>query len=98
MKGGRIYTLQPYQILDGHFVWKRHPHFKWKGFCDGSTCGLFRTKKEFEEFVDLEPDAAPYDPACNTAFTEERYQAWKGHEILHALTQNLKKQKKEREK
>ena len=92
-KSGRVYTLEPYYELDGHYQRKRHPHLRWKGFCDGQSTGLYRTREEWEHFVDGEP----IDPIVTEdqyyAMREESFSTWKGNQILHSLLDNLNRRK-----
>lgn len=91
MKGGRIYTLEPYKYLDHNFELSSHPHFRWKGYCDGQPCGLFRTKRDFELFVECEPDSPPFNEACIPAIRAEAASTWEGNQLLHKLIDKLKK-------
>jgi hypothetical protein len=84
-KAGRVYTLEPYRHLDyASMQYVRHRHLKWKGLCDGQICGLFRTRKEWEQFVEMEPDAPQVTEAQYHAM-RETFSTWKGHQILHAF-------------
>lgn len=53
MRGGRIYTIMP---LPKDPITGRKPFFKYRGYMDGVPCGAFRSKKEFEAFVESEPN------------------------------------------
>ena len=95
MKGGRIYTLTAYKEIGPDFQLRPHPHFRWKGYCDGQPCGLFRTKREFEFFVECEPESPPFDEDCVPAMRAETWSTWEGNQILHKIIDSIKKQKRD---
>lgn len=70
---------------------QRLPRLLRKGYCDGQPCGLFRTKREFELFVECEPNSPPFNEACIPAIRAEAASTWEGNQLLHKLIDNLKK-------
>jgi hypothetical protein len=70
------YTLKPALDL---------PHCNWIGFCDGERCGAFRTKKEFEDFVDLQPELPSIGSRFRDASRAEWESTMEGEIILNQI-------------
>jgi hypothetical protein len=81
MRGAAIYTLKPNPLRR-----REDPQraYRFLGFCDGQPIGFFRTKAEFEAFVDLEPAPVPLGPYGEATL---RAIAWSTYEGTRMLTQ-----------
>lgn len=83
MKGGRIYTLKP---TAPDPLTRGKPRFAWQGYCDGVPCGFFKTKADFEAFVDREPEyLGLIGPHASAVSRAETWSTYEGHQILQAL-------------
>lgn len=80
MNHGRIYTLQPYRDPFG-----KRTEFKWVGFCDGDRCGFFKTKADFERFVEYQPAPSPLGPHAEATFRAEARSTFEGTQALNML-------------
>ncbi len=80
MKGGRIYTLNPYYR-------EKYENTRWKyiGYCDGQRCGAFVSKKEFEAFVDREPDLPPMSQSFQVVSRACMWSEFDGSSILQKI-------------
>lgn len=82
MQGGRIYTLQKL-TAEGQ---RDNSPFRWIGYCDGQRCGLFKTKADFERFVQAEPAVfAPTHAQAAAAFRAETWGHYDGAKVLQWL-------------
>jgi hypothetical protein len=54
---------------------------------DGQSWGLFRTRKEFELAVALEPDYAPRGPYARAAEIAELLSTMDGNRLLQQITE-----------
>lgn len=81
MRGHTTYSLRPWKD-----PWGRKTPFRYQGFCDGQACGLFRTKADFEAFVnaDTPPPVADH-PQAKAAHAVEARAALEGHQLLQKL-------------
>lgn len=94
MKGGRIYTAQP--LFSQYARDKKDSPlyrlgFRFKGFCDGAPCGFFKRKKDFEAFVEREPDCVPLGPHADATFRAELWSTWEGKRLLQKLDEQQQK-------
>jgi hypothetical protein len=98
MRGGRIYTLHPYH---GDPLRSRNDlkgPWKYVGFCDGQHWGLFRSKKQFRERVEMEPEhtewemRGPHADATNRAVQDSE---WDGTYLLHKFLESVRRRKGE---
>lgn len=93
-KGGRVYT-----IINHHT--ERHDPLRWAkyiGFRDGVRWRAFRSKKEFREAVDMEPDFFPSTPVTEqyvNAMHAQFLSEYAGEQTLRELQLALAKQKRE---
>lgn len=83
MKGGRIYTLQPLK-KDRDCPLSRSG-FRYIAYCDGARCGVFKTKKAFEEFVAREPDFESRGPFATATSRAVTWSQFEGKQILQRL-------------
>ena len=81
MRGHTTYSLRPWKD-----PWGRKTPFRYQGFCDGQPCGLFRTKADFEAFVnaDTPPPVADH-PQAKAAHAVEARAALEGNHLLQKL-------------
>jgi hypothetical protein len=86
---GRIYTLQPTNPA------LNADRFKWRAFCDGQPWRFFRTKKDFERAVALEPGPPPLGPHAEAAFRAEAWSTSEGHRLLDALREAQEHRRRE---
>jgi hypothetical protein len=69
---GAIYTIRLHYI--DHFRKIKDPDGpKYMGYRDGQPCGLFRSKKEFEAFVERQRPAGPRGPYAMAADRAEGF-------------------------
>lgn len=80
---GNLWTLEPRPgDLDPVTGRWRKSCFKWQGYCDGTPCGVFKTKFDFEQFVSGQRYDEPRGPY---AAAVSRAESWANYEARKAL-------------
>jgi hypothetical protein len=79
MHHGRIYTLNQNPLPHNRKL------FRWIGYCDGDRIGFFKTKADFEKFVECEPARAPLGPHAEETFRAEAMSTFEGRQALNKL-------------
>jgi hypothetical protein len=80
MRSNVIYTLRPFRN-------PFHPKspFKWRAFRDGSAWRLFKTRKDFERAVAIEPGPPPVGPHADATFRAEAWSTHEGNRLLDMI-------------
>jgi hypothetical protein len=82
-KGGHVYTLEPCVSPD-----MRSCGFKHVGYRDGERCGFFKTRKDFEEFVEHDPVILPpLGPHAEATFKAQTWANMEATIMLEKLIQ-----------
>lgn len=82
MQGGRIYTLVPINRRDDPLF---KCGFRWWGFMDGQRISCFKTKKDFETFVQAEPNDFPNGPHAAATMNAICRSEWEGRQELKTM-------------
>jgi len=95
-KGGHVYTV----VQHHPEAWEGPRAPRYIGFKDGNRWGAFRSKKEFEQAVDMEPDFLQLDKQAITdqmmwAMVEERLSTWRGNQMAEELLRSQARRRQE---